>query len=171
MSTQVGFDVDGLRRAIESGDAQYLIALYADSAKVRIFDSDHPRQAPFVVHGRAAVARWIEGRYGPDTSHRVVGASADADSVALVEEYHGADGGRGLWACSAEVAGGQIIRATAMVTAAEATPTSGPAGGRSETAVPSLDQPFLTRTGPARPAVSPLGVSAGGRSLPGNYLG
>jgi hypothetical protein len=171
MSTQPSFDLDALSRAIESGDARYLIASYADGAELRLFDSDHPRQAPQTLRSRSAIAGWIEDMYAPGQAHRVVGSTADADSVALVEECTQADGGRGLWAYSAEVAGGQIIRATAMVTAAaEATPTRGP-GGPSETALPSLDQPTVARTGSARTAVSQLGVSAGGRSLPGNYLG
>ena len=170
MSTQPSFDLDGLSRAIESGDARYLIASYADGAELRLFDSDHPRQVPQTLRSRSAIAGWIEDMYAPGQAHRVVGSTADADSVALVEECTHADGGRGLWAYSAEVAGGQIIRATAMVTA-EATPAGGPAGGPSETALLSLHQPILARTGSARTAMSQLGVSAGGRSLPGNYLG
>jgi hypothetical protein len=171
MRTQPSFDLDGLSRAIESGDARYLIASYADGAELRLFDSDHPRQAPQMLRSRSAIAGWIEDMYAPGQAHRVVGSTADADSVALVEECTHADGRRGLWAYSAEVAGGQIIRATAMVTAAEATPTRGQASGPSETALLSPDQPTLARTGSARTAVSQLGVSAGGRSLPGNYLG
>ena len=128
-----------MSRAIESGDARYLIASYADGAELRLFDSDHPRQAPQTLRSRSAIAGWIEDMYIPGQAHRVVGSTADADSVALVEECTHADGGRGMWAYSAEVAGGQIIRATAMVTAAEATPTRGPAGGPSETALLSLN--------------------------------
>ena len=171
MSTQPSFDLDALSRAIESGDARYLIASYADGAELRLFDSDHPRQAPQTLRSRSAIAGWIEDMYIPGQAHRVVGSTADADSVALVEECTHPDGGRGLWAYSAEVAGGQIIRATVMVTAAEATPTRGPAGGPPETAVLGLNQPTLARTGSARTPVSQLGVSAGGHSLPGNYLG
>ena len=137
MSTQPSFDPDGLSRAIESGDARYLDCLLRRRCRGALFDSDHPRQAPQTLRSSSAIAGWIEDMHSPGQAHRVVGSTADADSVALVEECTHADGGRGMWAYSAEVAGGQIIRATAMVTAAEAPPT------RREETVSMVDTPFI----------------------------
>ena len=51
MSTRVSFDLAGLRPAIESGDAAYCTALYADRAELRVVDSEQPARPPAGAEG------------------------------------------------------------------------------------------------------------------------
>lgn len=85
MSNPLKFDLDGLRRAIESGDSRYLSALYADGAEVRIVDSEHPADAPQILRGRSAITSWIASSYARDDIHRVLESAADAEQVSLHE--------------------------------------------------------------------------------------
>lgn len=115
MSTQVTFDMDGLRRAIESGDALYRTALYADGAELRIVDSEQPAHPLQVLHGRSAIAGWIDSMYGTDDIHRVLESAADGEQIRVVEERETADGRRLVYATAAEVDGGRIVRETAVL--------------------------------------------------------
>ena len=116
MSTQLKFDLDGLRRAIESGDAFYRTALYADGAELRIVDSDQPATPPQILQGRSAIAHWIQSMYGSDDTHRVLESVTDGEQIRLVEERETADGLRLVYATAAQVDRGQIIRETAVLT-------------------------------------------------------
>jgi len=156
MSTPLDFDLDGLRRAIESGDARYLSALYADGAEVRIIDSDHPAEAPQILRGRPAIASWLASMHTPDDIRRVLESTADAEQVSLVEERETVEGLRTVYAYSAAVDHGQITRETGVLMAQEPIPIM-------------IDQspgstPYL-----ALHAVSP--GTAAGRHVPGYYLG
>ena len=174
MSTQLGFDLDGLRRAIESGDAFYRTALYADGAELRIVDSDQPATPPQVLQGRSAIAGWIQSMHGSDDTHRVLESAADAEQIRLVEERETADGLRLVYATAAEVDRGQIIRETAILTQGLTPANQAAEVGHRPTARPDgvgemIDQgPALT---PCPPPHSPSPGPAVARHVPGYYLG
>jgi len=150
------FDLDGLRRAIESGDACYLSALYADGAEVRIVDADHPADAPQILHGRPAIASWIASMYAPDDVHRVLESTADAEQVSLVEERETVDGLRLVYAYSAALDRGQITHETGVLMAQEPIPI------------------MIDQSPSSTPHLAPHAVSPGtavGRHVPGYYLG
>lgn len=171
MSTRVSFDLAGLRRAIESGDALYRAALYADRAELRIVDSEQPADPPRVLKGRSAIAGWIDRMYGSDGKHRVLESAAEGERIRLVEERETADGLRVVYAIAAEVDRGQIVRETAVL---------------SEQRRPTDRAPAVTPVGPDGPALmidqspgstpdppppAPLPGTAVARHVPGYYLG
>jgi hypothetical protein len=124
MDTQSTFDLAGLIGAIESGNTQYQLALYADCAEMRIIDSDRPAQAPYILRGRPAIAAWIGRVYASHENHRVVDFTADSQNLALIEEYRGPEGTSVRYARSVELSGGQITSETAVLTRAEPRPAS-----------------------------------------------
>jgi len=156
MSTPHDFDLDGLRRAIESGDAHYLSGLYADGAEVRIVDSDHPADAPQILHGRPAIASWLASMYTPDDIRRVLESTADAEQISLVEERETVDGLRMVYAYSAAVDRGQITHETGVQMAQQSIPL------------------MIDQSPSSTPHLAPHAVSPGaavGRHVPGYYLG
>jgi len=168
MSTRVSFDLAGLRRAIESGDALYRTALYADRAELRIVDSEQPANPPRVLRGRSAIAGWIDRMYGSDGTHRVLESAAEGEQIRLVEERQTADGLRVVYAIAAEVDRGQIVRETAVLSEhrspsdrASAVTGVGPAL--------MIDQSPGSTPAPPPPAPSP--GTAVARHVPGYYLG
>lgn len=115
MSTQTGFDLTGLSRAIQSRDCHYHLALYADSAEVEILDSAQPEAPPRVLRGKGAIGEWLDGMSSPSVSYRLKDAVAGPDGVRYTEECHYVDGTTLLFECTAEVHRGQIIHATVTV--------------------------------------------------------
>ena len=171
MSTRLTFDLDGLRRAIETGDALYRTALYADGAELRIVRSDQPAHPPQVLQGRSAIGGWIASMYGPDGIHRVLESAVDGEQIRLVEERETADGFRVVYATDAEMDHGQIIRETAILTqhgnASDRRPAVigiGPDG----TALMIDQTPGST---PSPPPHAPSPGTAVARHVPGYYLG
>ena len=171
MSTRLGFDLDGLRRAIESGDAPYRTALYADTAELRIVDSDQPAQPPQILHGRSAIAGWIESMYGADDTHRVLESAADGEQIRVVEVRETTDGLHLVYATAAEVDRGQIIRETAILTQHRTAPKHHPGG----IGTGSDDTPVMIDQGPGSmphpPPHSPAPATTAPRHVPGYYLG
>ena len=162
MSTQISFDLAGLVGAIESGNTQYQLALYADCAEMRIIDSDRPAQAPQILRGRPAIAAWIRRVYASQENHRVVDFTADPQSLALIEEYEGPEGASVRYARSVELSGGQIMRETAVLTRAEPRPAS-------RTSMMIDQDPGSTTRSP--PHLSRRAVGSTGDHVPGLYLG
>jgi hypothetical protein len=117
MSTQTRFDLNGLIDAIESGNASYQVALYAEHAEVEIADGDSIGQSPHVLVGRPAIAQWIEGLATRHVVHRVVEPRADRQFVSFVDEVHDPDGTTVLHRRTAEVSTGQISRESISVEA------------------------------------------------------
>jgi ketosteroid isomerase-like protein len=110
MSTQIRFDIDGLSRAIELGDTRYQLALYADDAEVSVVDVDQPSRSPRVLHGKPAIASWIEALQSQTALRRVLDREVEVDRVVLTEECQTSDGSNFRIASTAEVRGGQITR-------------------------------------------------------------
>ena len=92
MSTQTRFDFAGLIEAIEASNSAYQVALYAEHAEVQIADGDGVGQAPRVLMGRPAIARWIEGMAARRIVHRIVDLRADRWSVSFVDELQALTG-------------------------------------------------------------------------------
>ena len=162
MSTQISFDLAGLVGAIESGNTQYQLALYADCAEMRIIDSDRPAQAPQILRGRPAIAAWIDRVYATHENHRVVDFTADPQSLALIEEYQGPEGTPVRFARSVELSAGQIKRETAVLTRGEPRPAS-----RTSVMIDQDPGPATRST----PHLSQRAAGTAGDHVPGLYLG
>ncbi len=116
MSTQIRFDLDGLTRAIEAGDAGYQAALYAENAEVHVINSDRPTENPMILLGKPAIADWIEAGFAHDGTHHILSVTTTAGGIALVEERRIPDGDHFRCSWSAALSRGQITRETAFVT-------------------------------------------------------
>jgi hypothetical protein len=112
MSTQIRFDIEGLRRAIELGDCGYQLALYADHAQVCIVDPDDPRCSPRVLHGKPAIAEWINDVRDGTSVRQVLNPKVGVDRLVLTEECQAADGSSFGYARTADLHGGQITHET-----------------------------------------------------------
>jgi hypothetical protein len=164
MSTQIRFDLAGLRRAIESNDSGYLLALYADNAEVHVIDSDDPSRSR-ILQGKRAIASWIQDLCSQEIDRRVVNSIAGESRVALAEEIHASDG-RNIWyTYTAEVSRGQITRETITSTVRRAEVDN---SGSWTAADDDARRAEPTRA-PDR-ATSP-NLPSGGRYLAGNFLG
>jgi hypothetical protein len=171
MSTPVSFDLAGLRRAIESGDAVYRTALYADDAELRIVNSDAPACPPHVLQGRSAIAGWIASVYASDGTHRVLESATEGEQIRLVEEQQTADGERVVYVIAAEVDRGQIVRETAVLSQHRYPSDRRPAVmgvGPDGTALMIDQSPGST---PDPPTHAPSPGTAVARHVPGYYLG
>jgi hypothetical protein len=144
--------------------------LYADGAELRIVDSDQPAHPPQILHGRSAIAGWIDSMHRTDDTHRVLKSGADGEQIRLVEERETADGLRLVYATAAEVDRGQIVRETAVLTQHQTAPNHRPAAagaGPDGTAV-MIDQSPGSTPHPPPHTAPPRGVTG---HVPGYYLG
>jgi hypothetical protein len=109
-------DWETLRLGIERCDADLLIDLYAEDARLSIANADAPHASPFELGGKA--------------SHRVEREAAVGDGrVRFREACEYPDGGRVLVETTLELRDGKIVRQVDVV-ASEAPTTRREGGGR-----------------------------------------
>ena len=163
MSTQTGFDLTGLRRAIHARDCRYHLALYAADAQVEILDATHSDAPLQVLHGKPAIREWLDRRSSAAVQYEMKDAVLHPDRVTYTEECRYADGSNVLFECNAQIRRGQITTATVRLINI---PCDQPA--------PTLPQPSAVST-PDQPrhvlppSASPRQDST--RNLAGNFLG
>jgi hypothetical protein len=117
MSTRTGFDLEGLRLAIENLDARYQLALYASDAEVEIIDSEHRGATPRRLCGKRAIGEWITMITSEGGHAHVVAAESRPDRIAMLVDYQDQDQGRSpqRYEWAAEVTRGQISKGTITV--------------------------------------------------------
>jgi hypothetical protein len=125
VSTQTTFDLSGLSKAIQSGDCQYQLALFADNAEVKIVDGAKPAAPLGVLRGKPAIEKWLGTMSSRDGRFRVRDAVASPGRVQYTEECRYHDGSELLFECTAEVRRGQISRAAVTVVHAPEHPAPG----------------------------------------------
>lgn len=107
--TAPGFDFAGLRRALERGDAEALIDLYAEDAEVTVVDRDRPPAAPMTLRGKAEIGAFWRDVCAREMTHRVGREVVGPDRVAFVEECVYPDGCNVVSAMTLELRGGRIV--------------------------------------------------------------
>jgi hypothetical protein len=165
MSTQTGFDLNGLSRAIHARDCAYHLALYAADARVEILDATHSNAPLQVLQGRPAIREWLDGRSSPAVHYEVKDAVVHPDRVSYTEECRYADGSNVLFECSAQICRGQITSATVRLINIPCD-RSAPAPAQATATGTLDDQP--------RHALRQQAAARGQemvRNLAGNYLG
>ena len=111
MTTTTEFDVSALRDAMEAGDAEGQVRLYADDAEVTLVDRDHPPSQPARMRGRDEIRAWLHDLCErPGMTHRVAIALADERSGGYSLHCSYSTGERVHCAALFELEGGRIVR-------------------------------------------------------------
>ena len=109
-----GFDHGALRRAIERGDTDAMLAFYADDAEVSVRAEAsvlNKGASPFEVRGRQQIGRYLGAVYGrPVVRRRFRNGAAGEGRAAFEEECEYPDGVRVVVRTTLEVGGGRISR-------------------------------------------------------------
>ncbi|MFI9327420.1 nuclear transport factor 2 family protein [Kitasatospora sp. NPDC052868] len=108
------FDTRALREGIGRGDAEALLALYAEDAELRMVDRTTQPSHPLVVHGRAAIGALLSDAYGRETTHRLEQVVLQDDHVAFLESCRYPDGIRVLVSSIADLRDGRIVDQTSV---------------------------------------------------------
>jgi hypothetical protein len=113
---ETALEWETLRLGIERCDAELLIDFYAEDARLSIANADAPHASPFVLSGKAEIAKHLRVAFGFETSHRVEREVAIGDDgMAFWEACEYPDGGRVLVETTLEVHGGKIVRQVDVV--------------------------------------------------------
>ncbi|MFE4516844.1 nuclear transport factor 2 family protein [Kitasatospora sp. NPDC056783] len=126
MATVAGpaaFDAHALREGIERGDAETLLALYAEDAELRMVDRKTQPSHPLVMHGRAEIGAMLDDVYGREMTHKLEQVVVQGDHVAFLESCRYPDGVRVLMSSMADLRDGRIVDQTSV----QAWDESGPA--------------------------------------------
>jgi hypothetical protein len=115
-STETTLDLAELARAIESRDADGIIARYADDATLTVLDHDHPPSGPQVYAGRAAIADYYRDVCGRNIAHEVRDAVGSPSGLAFAQFCRYPDGTQVVCATVAAVRDGLIQQQTAVQT-------------------------------------------------------
>lgn len=104
-----GFDFPKLKQALEGSEAEPLLELYADDAKMVIVDRDRPPGAPLVLDGKVKIAEFWRDVCAREMTHKVTHAVAGGDRVSFVEECLYPDGCRVMSAMTLGLRQGCIV--------------------------------------------------------------
>ena len=97
---KTGFDFDALRYAVEQLDAEVLINLYSDGAKLRIVNRITPPSAPRELHGKEEITEYLRDVCGRAMTHRIENEVVGGERVAFNEACEYPDGTRVFCAAS-----------------------------------------------------------------------
>jgi len=106
------FSLPALSRAIETRDSKAMRAFYADDARVRIIDRDHPPSRPLEIAGAKAIGAYFDDVCGRTMTHKVENGCVSADRLAFTQACAYPDGARVFCSAMAELNGGVIARQT-----------------------------------------------------------
>lgn len=109
MSTQLGFDLNGLVRAIERGDLDYQLALYSASATLRVAGCS-PTESVSVFHGRDAIRGWLQRPDLQQVTHRLGNLASSDEGILLTDAIRHRDGRLVIYQMTLQLDRGQIIR-------------------------------------------------------------
>jgi hypothetical protein len=85
-------DISNLGRAIESRDADGVLAWYAPDAVLTLLDRDHPPSAPLVFTGAEQIGAYYRDVCGRNIEHQVRDAVVTADGLGYTQHCRYPDG-------------------------------------------------------------------------------
>jgi hypothetical protein len=113
--TKKGLDFETLRLGIERCDLDLVLGFYAEDAELSIVNAGVQHASPFVLRGRAEIAKHLRTVFGQGTSHRVEQEVFDEGRVTFREACEYPDGDRVWVETSQEVRDGKIARQVDVV--------------------------------------------------------
>jgi hypothetical protein len=111
-TTNPGFDLPALSRAIAERDTETQLAMYAPSATVTIADRITQPGSPRVLSGSTEIAAWLRDVCERDMTHVIQHSVSDDTGAAFTEACRYPDGTNVLCATVLECSGGLIQRQT-----------------------------------------------------------
>jgi hypothetical protein len=106
--------ISGLRKAVETGDAASLKALYADNAVITIIDSINTPSKPKTITGLREIGAFIDDVYSRDMTHTIDTGIVDGTMLAFVESCKYSDGTRVIASNTAELGPDGIVKQTVV---------------------------------------------------------
>ena len=110
--TAGSLDFEAMRRAIEELDAEALVDLYADDAKIRVVNKNTTPSSPFELRGKEKITEYLREVCGRAMSHRIEGEVIGDDRVAFQEACEYPEGTRVLTAITLVLRDGKIVKQT-----------------------------------------------------------
>jgi ketosteroid isomerase-like protein len=107
-------DISALSKAIETRDADGVVAWYTDDATLVVLDKDHPPAAPLVVTGIEAIGAYYRDVCGRNITHEVRDAVSTAAGLAYTQYCRYPDGTAVVCATVATTRDGRINSQTAV---------------------------------------------------------
>jgi ketosteroid isomerase-like protein len=108
------FDVEALRRAHESHDADLLASLYAEDAESMTVDASNPPSSPRTLRGKDSIAALWRDVMSRGMTHEIQRVVLGPDSLAYQVACLYADGTRVLASSVCDLADGKIARETVV---------------------------------------------------------
>lgn len=106
------FSLSALSRAIEARDSAAMRAFYADDARMRIIDRDHPPSHPQDLVGSGAIAAYFDDVCGRTMTHKLENGFVDGDHLAFTQACSYPDGTRVFCSAMANLKEGKIATQT-----------------------------------------------------------
>ncbi|MGA7329339.1 MAG: nuclear transport factor 2 family protein [Rhodomicrobium sp.] len=106
------FSLPALSRAVETRDSAAMRGFYAEDARLRIIDRDHPPSRPQEIVGRSAIAAYFEDVCGRTMTHELENGCLDGKHLAYTQACAYPDGTRVFCAAMAELKDGKIANQT-----------------------------------------------------------
>jgi hypothetical protein len=107
-------DLSTLRSAIESRNAEGVLAWYAPDAVLTVVDHDHGPSSPTVFRGLEEIGQYYRDICGRNIEHSVRNAVATPDVLGFAQHCCYPDGTRVLCVTVAALDGGKITQQTAV---------------------------------------------------------
>jgi hypothetical protein len=99
-----------LRQALEQGNVNLLVGLYADDAQMQVIDRVHQPSAPLEFHGKQAIADFFNDIYHRNMTHHVIDEVVGKDRLSFNEACQYPGGERVLAASVLDLQNGKIVR-------------------------------------------------------------
>jgi SnoaL-like domain len=106
------FSLPALSRAIETRDSAAMRDFYAENARIRVIDRDHPPSRPQEIIGRGAIAAYFDDVCGRAMTHKVENGLVNSEHFAFTQACAYPDGTRVFCSAMAELKGGKIASQT-----------------------------------------------------------
>lgn len=104
--------IAGIRKAIETRDAESLKALYAANATVVIIDNDNPPSKPRTIRGAKDIGSFLDDLYSRDMKHTLDHGVVDDKYLAYIEGFSYPDGTHAIASTMAELGPNGIVNQT-----------------------------------------------------------
>ena len=112
--SQKSITIDGIRKAVETRDAQSLKALYSAQAVMTIIDTDNPPSKPRKIKGAKEIGIFLDDVYSRDMKHTIDFGVVDGNHLAFTEGCQYPDGTHVIASTTAELGPDGIVNQTTV---------------------------------------------------------